>query len=177
MDSKIIFNNKFYQIRSHPLKDKNKNPYIYDVIEMNEGVRVLPYIKDRDEIILINEYRFPINMYSLELPGGGISQNETPRQAAKRELQEETGILVEESNLQEIGNFYNLPAFSNSKEHIFLAEIDSTTTHNLDLNENTENIEKILRFSRDEVRTLISKGEILSSLTISALSLFLFNQK
>lgn len=62
----------------------------YYTIHAPDGVIVLA-VTDQDEIILIRQFRPALNKWTLEMPSGGIDEGETPEQAARRELYEETG--------------------------------------------------------------------------------------
>ena len=57
-----------------------------------EGVEIFPLLKeDPDRIVLIRQYRYPVGGYIYELPAGLIDGDETPEEAAVREMKEETG--------------------------------------------------------------------------------------
>ena len=60
----------------------------HEMIEQGNAVAVLAL--DKDEIILVKEFRFPVG-YVLEIPAGNVDKGETPLKAIKRELLEETG--------------------------------------------------------------------------------------
>ena len=49
---------------------------------------------DTFSVLMVKQNRIALGGISLEFPAGGIESNESPRQAAKRELEEETGISV-----------------------------------------------------------------------------------
>ncbi|TSC60418.1 MAG: hypothetical protein LiPW15_296 [Parcubacteria group bacterium LiPW_15] len=57
------------------------------------------------------------NYESWMFPGGGIKKGETPAQAAKREVEEEVGIEVED--LKEIGVFHSAKEFKNDTVTVF----------------------------------------------------------
>lgn len=61
-----------------------------------DAVRILPYFFDNGElkIVLIREFRFPINNYIYAVPAGLIDNDEDPIVSAKRELEEEIGASV-----------------------------------------------------------------------------------
>jgi len=54
---------------------------------------------DKNEILLIKSYRYVTNSMSWEIPAGGVEDGETPQEAAKREVLEETGYTVTEPKL------------------------------------------------------------------------------
>lgn len=61
-----------------------------------EGVVIYPVLKDDPEkIVLLRQYRYPIGDYLYELPAGLIDGDETPQEAAVREMKEETGLNFE----------------------------------------------------------------------------------
>lgn len=62
--------------------------------ELNpEGIVIYPILKEEpDKIVLIKQYRYPIDAYLYELPAGLVDQGETIGQAAIREMKEETGL-------------------------------------------------------------------------------------
>lgn len=62
----------------------------------SNGIVIYPVWKeDTEKIILIRQYRYPIDRWIYELPAGLIDEGETPGQAAIREMKEETGLLFE----------------------------------------------------------------------------------
>ena len=58
---------------------------------------------ESDEMVLTKQYRHPLRKLIYDLPAGGIRKGETPKQAALRELEEETGYTAEK--LEWIGRF------------------------------------------------------------------------
>ena len=61
-----------------------------------EGVVIYPVLKeDPEKIVMIRQYRYPLDDYLYELPAGLIDEGETPETAAIREMKEETGLEFE----------------------------------------------------------------------------------
>lgn len=90
----------------------------YDYLEVREGVSVLP-IKD-GTVVVQRQYRYPVRSWQWEIPGGFIDDGETPKEAAIRELREETGYEVEE--IYSLGAFYPSFGSTNEKIHLFAAK-------------------------------------------------------
>lgn len=67
----------------------------YSVIETRIATGVVALDQD-NRIYLVGQYRYPTRQYSWEIPEGGTDPNETPLQAAKRELREEAGLEARE---------------------------------------------------------------------------------
>jgi len=132
-------------------------------------VVVLPILDERS-VILVRAKRPLIDDITLELPAGGARTNETPVQAAARELAEETGIEI-----HDLSRFQNLPPFSVTPRYPFLvhvfqvniiqAEYDVRQVHD-------DEIVNVECLSFEETRHLIVGGEIYVALPIAILAKF-----
>ena len=98
-------------------------PIFYDVVQIGDGVAILPFIDDKT-LLLAQQYRHPVQETLLELIQGGITREkrdvpgETPEEAAHRELLEETGY---DGTMEHLFTFYPLPATLDMKLHIMRA--------------------------------------------------------
>lgn len=66
---------------------------VYDLIKHHPGACILP-VKDDGSLILIKQYRNSIDDITYEVPAGFIDEGESPEDAARRELREETGFTA-----------------------------------------------------------------------------------
>lgn len=88
------------------------------VVRMPGGVSVVPVVDD--EVVLIRQYRTPLNHALLEIPAGKLDQvGEDPRAAAIRELAEEVGY--EAGSLERIAEFYTSPGYFDERMTVFVA--------------------------------------------------------
>jgi ADP-ribose pyrophosphatase len=83
------------------------------------GSAVMMPVDDKDRILLVRQYRLPAKQYLWELPAGRLDAGETPLQAARRELIEETGYRAKKWS--KLGVFYASPGFLAEKMTIYLA--------------------------------------------------------
>ncbi len=90
----------------------------YYLLRSRDWVNVIP-LTATDEVILIKQFRPNINAYCLEIPGGLIDENEDPKAAAIRELQEETGF--QSPRLTSLGSARPNPAILSNTCHYFVA--------------------------------------------------------
>ena len=91
-----ILDTKWLKVRKDYLIIDNNKQTDYYVVEKNDVVLILAFNKN-NEIILVSEYKYPVNQIMTGIPGGTIIRgNEEPLEAAKRELKEETGCESDE---------------------------------------------------------------------------------
>ncbi len=69
------------------------------------------------KIILVKQFRRSVGEILFEIPAGKIQTDETPKQAAIREMYEETGFRI--NSLKKVGEYITTPGFSNQKLTIF----------------------------------------------------------
>src|ERR1700684_1279519 len=83
------------------------------------GSAVMMPVDKKNRILLVKQYRLPAEQYLWELPAGRLDKDETPLQAAKRELAEETGYRAK--HWKKLVTFYPTPGYVAEKMTIFLA--------------------------------------------------------
>jgi ADP-ribose pyrophosphatase len=88
-------------------------------IVQHPGSAVVMPVDDKERVLLVRQYRLPALKYLWELPAGRVDPGETPLQAARRELAEETGYRARK--FQKLALFYPSPGFLAEKMTIYLA--------------------------------------------------------
>jgi ADP-ribose pyrophosphatase len=88
-------------------------------IVQHPGSAVVMPVDDKKRVLLVRQYRLPALKYLWELPAGRVDAGETPLQAARRELAEETGYRARK--FQKLAVFYPSPGFLAEKMTIYLA--------------------------------------------------------
>lgn len=136
----------------------------YFVVELPASV-VAMAITEENEVILVKQFRYPVNDMMTELPGGFIDPEEQPQQAILRELLEETGYSF--SSVHYLGVTAANPGVLNNFTHMFIAMGGKkTAAQKLDQNEEIEIVLKPL----ENVRLMLEHYEIKQSM--HALCLF-----
>jgi len=89
------------------------------VLDAPEWINVIAFTGEQ-QIILVEQYRYGIEKPTLEIPGGMVDEGETPMQAAKRELLEETGYRSD--TWSSLGTVSANPAIMTNFTHLYVAE-------------------------------------------------------
>ena len=134
-----------------------------DIIKHPGACAIIPFISE-NEIILVEQFRKPLERTLLEIPAGKLNKNESPITCAHRELEEETGYKAKD--MIYLGKIATAPGFCDEIIHLFKASNLYDGTKSCDEDEFTD----IKKFTLDEMKLMIKKGEIIDTKTISILS-------
>ena len=146
----------------------NDNVKSKKIVTLNSSdwVNIIP-LTEANEIVFVKQFRHGINRETLEIPGGMVDNNESPMEAAKRELFEETGYVSR--NIKNLGNVSPNPALFSNRVFSFLGLNSELKVPNIDTN---GEISESVLIKRDQVSKLIKKGIIDHALVIVAFKLF-----
>lgn len=149
--------------RRHPGRAVERD---FVVIDPPDWVNVLALTPDR-HLVLVRQFRFGINEFSLEIPGGVMEAGEDPVTAGLRELQEETGYVGTGARL--LGAVHPNPAIQSNRCHFVLVEqavqsADMAWDHDEEIAVSTAPVDEVYAWARS--------GRITHSLVLNALLLF-----
>jgi len=119
LSSQKIYQNPWFSIREDQVISPGGEKSIYGVVETSPAIAVVPLTKNL-ETYLVGQYRYPLDIYSWEVPEGGANPDESNLEAAKRELKEETGLRAKKWTY--LNSLYTSNSITNEIGHIYLAE-------------------------------------------------------
>jgi len=139
-----------------------------DLVHHPGAVVVVPYDDATGEVVLVRQYRAPLDTELLEIPAGKRDVVGEPKEVtAARELAEETGL--EAGGLALIGHFFNSPGFSDEETWCYLArDLRPVPLSHHSIEEAHMTVE---RYRLSDAPQLIASGEITDAKTIIGLFL------
>ena len=125
-----------------------------------DGVSIYSvYGEQRDHVVLVKQYRYPLGDYVYEFPAGLVDPGENFRQAAAREVKEETGLTLSPLTLE---NGYERPFFTTvGMTDECCATVFGYVSGNLtsEGEEDTEDIEALL-VDREEAKRILKEERV-----------------
>lgn len=161
--TKKIYKGEILELRVDDIILENGKTGKREIIEHGGAVTLIP-ITPEGKIVLVKQFRKPIEKEILELPAGRIEKGEDPKNTAIRELKEETGYEIKD--IKYLFKFAPALGYSNEIIYVYLSHLGVKGDTNFD---ETEDIE-IFEYPLDEILNLIYKGdEILDGKTVMLL--------
>jgi ADP-ribose pyrophosphatase len=168
LGSERLLENPYFSLRRDRLRLPDggiKDPYY--VIERPDAAIIFPLTANGD-VVLVRQYRPPLDMIELGLPAGLVEDGESPEEAARRELSEETGYTGGE--WEPLGCVASSPSLKDNWAYLFLARgVEVTTAPAPDEHELVE----VVRVPVKELPDLVRTGKIVSSSGVAAIMLAL----
>lgn len=162
VSSKVVYENPWIRVREDAVITPMGGDGLYGVMESNDSVMIAA-VNDKNEMYLVRTYSYPVQSWNWEIPGGG-GDKEDGLVAAKRELEEETGILAK--TWQKLGHTRICNGLMTERMTTYLA-----TDISFEGEKETadEQIDQARFFSMEEIDEMIQKGEINDGQSITAI--------
>jgi ADP-ribose pyrophosphatase len=116
--TEVVFEGRAIKLRVDTVETVGGRTTTREIVEHAACICVIA-VDDDDNILLVKQFRKPLEKELLEIPAGGIDDGEDAEAAVVREMQEETGWRPRK--LERLCGFYSSPGFCNEYLHLYLA--------------------------------------------------------
>jgi 8-oxo-dGTP pyrophosphatase MutT (NUDIX family) len=167
LSSREVYRNRWMRVREDEILRSNGKKGVYGVVEKHDCAIIIPI--DNGQVWLVEQFRYPIQQRTIELPQGGWEQDvANPEELARGELMEETGLHA--ARMLSLGSTWIAYGYSRQLQHIFLA----TGLNQAQTDPDDEEHDLIIRsMPVDEFEKKMLDGEIRDTSTIAAWGLYL----
>lgn len=120
--SKKIFSGRIIDVDIDTIELPNGKTATREVVNHPGGVCIAA-LTDKNELLFVNQYRYPYHEVVLELPAGKLEKGQDPLENGKRELKEETGAIGRD--YLSLGKLYPSPGYCGEVIHLYSCKVDS----------------------------------------------------
>lgn len=160
-----IFQGRIINVRVDTVRIPDGGETEREIVEHAPCVAVVA-VDEAGKLLLVRQYRKPAEKELLEIPAGGIDPGESPEEAVRREMQEETGYLPRQ--LVSLGGFYSAPGYANEYLYLYLA---TDLVPSRLFAEDTDEI-TLVRLAPEKIPALVAAGEICDAKTMAGVYAF-----
>ena len=161
VSSEIKFKNPWWTYKFDKCRLPDGKEYDYHYVHTAGSSFIIP-VKDNGKILLVNQYRYLNDRFSIEFPGGGIKENQLPEFVARKELIEETGL---KGDLKKIGYFNPYNGIADEICHVFIA--NNLMPSDEEIKDEQEEFEMV-ELTPPEIEQKIQSNEIYDGMTMAS---------
>ncbi|MGL4768424.1 MAG: NUDIX domain-containing protein [Formosimonas sp.] len=154
LDSQQVYQGAFLNVWRDLVQLPNGQTTTREYIKHHGAVMVIP-VFDNGDVLLVRQYRYPLQDVFVEFPAGKKDAGETPLQTGQRELLEETGYSA--ADWQHVTDIHNAIAYCDEVIHLYLARgLTCQGAQNLDDNEFVE----VMRVPLSDLESWMRQGQV-----------------
>jgi len=165
LSSQLIYDGRVVKLRVDTVRMPGGRETKREIVEHRDCVAIVAMDTD-DNVLLVKQFRKPVEKELLEIPAGSIDPGEDPVTTVRREMQEETGYLPQK--VERLGGFYSAAGYCSEYLHLYLA---TDLTPSQLYAEDTESI-KLVRVPISQIPGLIASGSICDAKSIAGLLIY-----
>ncbi|MEK3709610.1 ADP-ribose pyrophosphatase [Bacillus sp. FSL K6-1005] len=159
-----IFSGKVIDLYVEDVELPNGKTSKREIVKHPGAVAVLA-VTDEGKIIMVKQFRKPLERTIVEIPAGKLEKGEEPEYTALRELEEETGYTAKK--LTKMTAFYTSPGFADEIVHVFLAEELTVLEEKRELDE--DEFVEVMEVTLEDALKLVESREVYDAKTAYAI--------
>lgn len=164
LSGEMKYDNRWINVTEYQVINPGGGKGIYGKVHFKNLAVGIVAMDDELNTWLVGQYRYTLDQWSWEIPEGGAPHHENPMEAAKRELQEETGLHAK--SWKEIVKLHTSNSVTDESGFIFLAEGITQGENSL---EETEADLKVWKLPLRDAVKMVEEGQITDSLSVMGL--------
>lgn len=159
-----IFSGRVISLQVDEVELPNGKTSTREIVKHPGAVAILP-ITDDNKIVMVEQYRKPMDRVLIEIPAGKLEKGEEPAHTAVRELEEETGYECE--SLEWLISFYTSPGFADEIVHVYVAKGLSKKKDAASLDE--DEFVNVIEVTLEEALELVKEQKVYDAKTAYAI--------
>jgi len=163
VESKLVYEGAIISLYVDKIRNAEGRILEREVVKHVDAVGIVA-LDDKDNIVLVRQYRHPLRARLLEIPAGLLADREDPADCAVRELREETGYRARK--VEKLAEFYTSAGFTDEQFFLFFSADLEAGDPSPEPGE--DDIEVVLTPLREAVE-MVSRGEIKDAKTLTAI--------
>lgn len=161
--SEVVYENPWIKVSHEEVITPGNTEGVYGVVHFkNIAVGVIP-LDTEGNTWLVRQSRYPLEKYTWEIPEGGSPEGEDPLASAKRELEEEVGLIAD--RWQSLLTLHTSNSVTDEVAYIYTAEGIHQGVQELDDSEDIE----VRKLPLQEAINLVLSGEITDAMSVAGL--------
>jgi 8-oxo-dGTP pyrophosphatase MutT (NUDIX family) len=168
--AEVLHRNPWFGVLHQQVRDPAGRPHGYFTVDF-AGPAVGIVARQGERYLLIHQYRFIVDEYVWAIPSGGVEAGETPLEAARRELREETGH--DATQIRHLFGYYPSYGATNQRFELFLAEGVVPVESGPDPCE----VLGLGWFDRAQILRMVLQGAIVDGLSLAPLAVLLLGEE
>ena len=165
ISSKVIYEGGMVTLQVDQVELPNGKTSTRDIVKHQGSVGVIAFTDD-DRILMVRQFRKPLDKIILEIPAGKLEKGEDPEVCASRELEEETGYKA--GKIEHLMSFYTSPGYTNELKHLYKA----TELRVGQVNPDEDEFVELEKLTYGECLEAVEAGEICDVKTMFAIHLW-----
>lgn len=163
-----VYRGRVFAVEVEKRAFPNGREHQVEIVRHRPSVVLIP-IEDDGRVVLVRQYRAPINRMTWEFPAGSLDEGESAEAAARRECEEEIARVPE--HVERVGAWYPVPGYCDEEMVFFrLSDLRSPPPDSRHTPDEDEDIES-RRVTIAEARSMVARGEIVDLKTAFGLTL------
>ena len=165
----IVYKGRIFTVEVEDVRLPHGADSRLEVVRHPGSVVILP-MPDRDHVMLVKQYRFPVDRSLWELPAGSLKPGEDPAQGALRECQEEVGLIP--TAVERLGCFLPTPGYCDETMTFYrMSGLRRPGPADPEAHQDADEHLDVQTFSLADVRRMVRSGEIVDLKTAMAVGL------
>jgi ADP-ribose pyrophosphatase len=164
----IVYTGRVFSVDVEKIRLRNGREHETAIVRHRPSVVLIP-MEDRDRVVLVRQYRHSIERELWELPAGSLDDGESAEAAARRECEEEIGLVPHA--VERLRGLYPTPGYCDEEMTFFrvsdLRDPPPDSPHKPDEDEDIQ----AKAFTISEARRMVERGEIIDLKTAYGLTL------